>query len=74
MTRFPWTSGQVARFYDLTEPQLADRVRRGKIEPAPPIEAGRRLWWPEHVLAAGLSLDRLTPERRHVLLDREARR
>lgn len=56
MSRFPWTTGQVARSLGVTEPQLADRVRRGKVRPEPSVDAGRRRWWPQHIEAAARAL------------------
>ena len=64
---FPWSTGRVAQLFAISEPQLADRVRRGKIRPEPPIDAGRRRWWPQHVLAAGQALGKETSELESVL-------
>ncbi len=48
----PLTTGEVARLLDRTEPQLADLVRRKKVDPAPTVTAGRREWTPDHVRQA----------------------
>jgi hypothetical protein len=40
----PITTRTLAEWLDRTEPQVADLVRRGKIQPAPVVVAGRRLW------------------------------
>ena len=50
------TTGQVARILNITEPQAADLVRRGKVEP-PPIVAGRRLWSQHHLEQAATYLE-----------------
>ena len=61
---FPLSTGESARLIGTTEPRLAETVRRGKIEPVPPILAGRRLWGPEHLLQAAKHLGLLTNELR----------
>lgn len=70
---FPWPTGHVARLFSISEPQLADRVRRGKVRPEPPVDAGRRRWWPEHIQAASRALGVPVPLELQGLLD-EARR
>ena len=69
---FPTGTGEAARYLGITEPELAQAVRLGKISPAPPIIAGRRLWEPEHVLQAAEALGLLTDELRQEL-ERAAR-
>jgi hypothetical protein len=46
------TTGQVAALLAVTEPQLNDLIRRGKINPAPSVVAGRRAWLRQHVAQA----------------------
>jgi len=53
--QYPASTGQVARVLGVTEPQLAETVRRGKVDP-PPVIAGRRLWSPAHILQAAEAL------------------
>jgi len=48
----PLASGAAADLLGTTEPRLSETVRRGRIAPAPPIVAGRRLWTHEQVLQA----------------------
>lgn len=57
-----FTTGDVARLFGRTEPQIADLVRRGKIRPQPEILAGRRLWTPSHLIQAADALGILTDE------------
>ena len=52
----PISTGQAAKLLGTTEPQLAETVRRGKVNPAPSIMAGRRLWEPHHLLQAARHL------------------
>ena len=65
--QFPLPTGQAATLVGTTEPRLAETVRRGRVMPAPPILAGRRLWGPEHLLQAAESLGLLTDELREKL-------
>lgn len=58
--RTPLSTGQAARLLGVTEPRLAETVRRGKVRPEPPILAGRRLWDRSHLLQAAKALDVLT--------------
>lgn len=51
-------SGQAAAILGITEPRLSELVRQGRIEPRPPVVAGRRLWSLEHVLKAAGALGR----------------
>ena len=51
------SSGQVAAQLGVTEPRLNDLIRRGKIDPVPPVVAGRRLWDQQHVAQAAAALD-----------------
>jgi hypothetical protein len=60
--QFPISTGQAARLIKSIEPRMAEVVRRGKVDPPPPVLAGRRQWGPEHVLQAAWYLDLLTPE------------
>lgn len=61
---FPLATGQAARLLDLTEPQLAETVRRGKVDPPPPVRAGRRMWTRDNILQAAAALGILTDELR----------
>lgn len=65
--QFPASTGQVARLLHVREPYLNDLLRRGKIDPAPPIYAGRRAWGPEHTLQAGLVTGTLSDDSRKEL-------
>ena len=58
--RYPLSTGGAARLLGITEPRLAETVRRGRIRPEPPIIAGRRLWGPEHLMQAARALGLLT--------------
>lgn len=58
------STGQAARLLGTTEPRLADFVRKGKIQPAPEVTAGRRLWDQSHILQAAEHLGLLTDELR----------
>lgn len=55
------STGQVAALLAVPEPKLNDLIRRGKINPAPSVSAGRRVWLAQHVRQAadvlGLSSD-----------------
>ena len=62
--KYPISTGQAAELLGTTEPQLAETVRRGRVRPAPPIFAGRRLWGPEHLIQAARALGVLTDELR----------
>lgn len=57
---FPASTGQVARHLGVPEPRLNDLIRRGKIDPPPPVSSGRRLWSREHLEQAAkvLGLER----------------
>jgi hypothetical protein len=50
------STGEVATLLGATEPRLNDLIRRGKIAPAPPISAGRRLWADDDVARARAAL------------------
>lgn len=54
--RFPASTGHVAETLGTTEPKINDLIRRGKVNPGPPVFAGRRLWNAEHVLQAAEAL------------------
>jgi hypothetical protein len=60
--KFPISTGQSAQLLNTTEPTLAEFVRRGKIEPAPAVFAGRRLWYATHIRQAAQLLGIETPE------------
>ena len=59
---FPLSTGKGAVLIGVTEPQLAETVRRGKVKPPPPLLAGRRLWAREHLLQAAEALGVWTVE------------
>ena len=59
---FPITTGRAAALLEVTEPSLGEIVRRGRVSPAPPVLAGRRLWEADHLLQAAEALDLLTDE------------
>lgn len=54
--RFPCSTGEAASLLGTTEPRLAETVRRLRVEPPPPIIAGRRLWERTHLLQAARAL------------------
>jgi DNA-binding transcriptional MerR regulator len=58
----PASTGQVAQILGVSERRLNHLVRRGRISRAPPVNAGRRLWGPEHILMAARALG-LSPAR-----------
>lgn len=58
------TSGEVARALNTSEPRLNSLIRRGRVEPVPPIHSGRRLWDREHILQAAEVLGVVTDELR----------
>lgn len=70
--KFPIPTGQAARLLGVTEPRLAETVRRGRVRPEPPIVAGRRLWELQHLLQAASSLGVLTGDLRIVLEAQDA--
>ena len=49
-------TGRAASLLDITEPQLAELVRRGHVHPPPEVVAGRRLWERDHILQAARHL------------------
>lgn len=51
------TTGKAAQLLGVTEPELSETVRRGKVRPPPQILAGRRLWCAEHLIQAAQALD-----------------
>jgi hypothetical protein len=59
---FPLFTGDAARAINTTEPRLAETVRRGRVDPAPPVLAGRRLWSAQQLLQAAEVLGILTDE------------
>jgi hypothetical protein len=65
--RFPVATGEAARLLGTTEPKLSEVVRRGRITPAPPVLAGRRLWEPDHLLQAATALGLLTNDLRRAI-------
>ncbi len=48
----PKSTGQAAKSLGVLETRLNDLVRRGKIDPLPPLAAGRRLWGDSHIRQA----------------------
>lgn len=60
--KYPIPTGEAARLLSVTEPQLAETVRRGKIHPEPEVQAGRRLWHSHHLIQAATVLGILTPD------------
>ncbi len=69
MPRFPLTTGAAANLIGTTEPRLAETVRRGHVQPPPPILAGRRLWSADHLLQAAEALDILNEDLRLLLAE-----
>lgn len=59
---FPLTTGAAAELLGTTEPKLAETVRRGRVTPPPPIQAGRRLWSPDQIRQAAEALDLPVPD------------
>jgi hypothetical protein len=60
----PMTTGSATSLLKVTESQLTETVRRGLVQPPPPILAGRRLWHRPHLLQAAQALNILTDELR----------
>lgn len=58
---FPAFTGTVAHALRVSEPRLNELLRRGKIDPAPVVEHGRRFWLAEHVRQAARLLGRPVP-------------
>ncbi len=54
--RIPASTGDVARALGITEPRLNDLVRLNKIDPPPPVVAGRRQWGADHIAQAAAEL------------------
>lgn len=50
--KLPISTGQAAHLLGVREPRLNGLVRKGKIQPHPPIASGRRQWELEHLLQA----------------------
>lgn len=50
------STGQLAKVLEATEPQVAETVRRGKVNPAPTVVAGRRLWDKSSAMQAAMAL------------------
>lgn len=48
----PLSTGQAARVLDSTEPRLNGLIRKGRLDPEPPVSAGRRQWEQRHLLQA----------------------
>ena len=69
--RFPCSTGEGARFLGVTEPVLAETVRRGRVCPEPEIVAGRRLWTPGQLRQAAEVLRLLTDDVVRVLQNAE---
>jgi hypothetical protein len=60
----PQPTGAVAELLGVTEPRLAETVRRGHVAPPPTVIAGRRLWTREQVLQAAAALGEVTAQLR----------
>ena len=58
---FPVPTGRAASLLSTSEARLSDSIRRGRLNPAPPILAGRRLWYPAHLRQAAVVLEVMTP-------------
>lgn len=56
-----FTTGRVAESLGVTEPRLAELVRRGRIVPPPCVVAGRRVWTRDQVAKAATILGRILP-------------
>lgn len=67
MDTFPIPTGQAVRLLDTTESRLTETVRRNRLNPPPPIVAGRRLWDRGHLLQAAEVLGILTSDLRERL-------
>ena len=72
--KYPVSTGKGARTLKSTEPQLAELVRRGKIDPEPEILAGRRLWERGHLIQAARALGVLEDEEVRQALRQEVTR
>ena len=59
---FPLSTGRAAALLGVSEPQLAEQVRRGRIRPSPPIFAGRRMWQARHLIQAAQALGVAVPD------------
>lgn len=68
---FPCSTGTAASLANTTEPRFADVVRRGKIDPPPPVVAGRRLWYPGQIRQAAESIGLITAELEALLAEAE---
>lgn len=69
---FPLLTGEAGRAIGATEPELNDLIRRRKVDPAPPIRSGRRLWHREHLVQAATALGVLTDQLRGELAEEVA--
>jgi hypothetical protein len=58
------SSGEAAALVGSTEPVLNNLVRKGRINPAPKVVAGRRLWEPPQILQAAELLGLLNDDLR----------
>jgi hypothetical protein len=65
--QFPIATGSAARLLGVTEPRLAEQVRRGRIRPEPLVIAGRRLWEATHLIQAAENLGLVTDDLRRRL-------
>ena len=72
--RCPLPTGMAGNVLGVSEPCLNDLVRRRKVDPAPPIFAGRRLWHAEHLLQAAEALGVLTEDLRLEIESASSRR
>ncbi len=50
--QLPKSTGEAAKALGVSEPRLNDLIRRGRINPAPRLFAGRRLWEVTHIRQA----------------------
>jgi hypothetical protein len=55
-------TGAVVRLLGTTEARLQELIRRGRIQPPPPISAGRRQWYAAHVVQAAKVLGVVSPD------------
>jgi DNA-binding transcriptional MerR regulator len=54
-----YSTGEAASLLGTSERRLNDLIRRGKIEPVPPVRAGRRAWLEDDLQRAEQSLRQL---------------
>lgn len=56
MPQYPISTREAARLLHATESQLAELVRRDRLDPSPVVISGRRLWYAPHVRSAAQEL------------------